>query len=481
MPPKKTGKSPVKEQKEKFEQTIRELKEQLTQLSSELDKEKESRVARDNEIRQNEHEFLQKENELEQVISQKDIELAELETACRKKDAKFDKELSAISEDTQRLKEVLAREEEANKSLNKDLQESQEQISKLEELKCKQSKTCEELENKIRQIRPRQTDKSNGDNNDDLNSSFSSSSSAKVNMTIPRIDKFEGTNWEGFISQFTSLAEYFEWSTRDQLFQLLHHVAGDARQFVFMKCDNSVRSSYKALETALKQRFGNGENRSSFLSQLEALKFGPKDSLAEFCTDIAFLVRKAWPNVDDKTRQEMEVEYFIKNLGDLGMIRTVGNQAPDNLEEARQLAETYMRLEDQMKPRRNVVRKVTFQDQEPEQYVTENRLNRFGDDLVRQIEKRLAKLADSLKPNSGPPQPRVCHHCKRQGHFVRSCPELNRQIQHPPRGRGPWQQWQNGPHHGNNDRSFPPPHSNSQATNGMRGAMAHGNAHQQGN
>ena len=37
MPPKKTGKSPVKEQKEKFEQTIRELKEQLPQLSSELD------------------------------------------------------------------------------------------------------------------------------------------------------------------------------------------------------------------------------------------------------------------------------------------------------------------------------------------------------------------------------------------------------------------------------------------------------------
>ena len=73
------------------------------------------------------------------------------------------------------------------------------------------------------------------------------------------------------------------------------------------------------------------------------MKFGPKDSLTEFCTDITFLMRKAWPDVDDKTRQEMEVEYFIKNLGDPGMIHTVGNQAPDNLEDARQLAETYMR------------------------------------------------------------------------------------------------------------------------------------------
>ena len=478
MPPKKTGKSPVKEQKEKFEQIIRELKEELRLLNSELDKEKESRVATENEARQNENEFVQKENELVQAISQKDIELAELEAVCRKKDAEFDKEISAISEDTLRLKEILAREEEANKLLNKDLEESQEQISKLKELNCKQSKTCEELENRIRQIKPRQPDMSSGGKNEDLNSSFSTSSSAKVNMPIPRIDKFEGTNWEGFISQFTSLADYFEWSEREQLFQLLHHVAGEARQFVFMKCDKSMRSSYKTLETALKQRFGNGENRSSFLSQLEALKFGPKDSLAEFCTDIAFLVRKAWPNVDDKTRQEMEVEYFIKNLGDPGMIRTVGNQAPDNLEDARQLAETYMRLEDQMKPRRNVVRKVTFQEPQPEQYVTENRLSRFGDDLVRQIEERLAKLADSLKPNLGPSQPRACHHCKRQGHFIRNCPELNRQIQHPPRGRAPWQQWQNGPHHGSNEKS---PHGNSPATSGIRGTMVQGNTQQQGN
>ena len=129
MPPKKTGKSPVKEQKEKFEQIIRELKEELKLLNSELDKEKESRVATENEARQNENEFVQKENELVQAISQKDIGLAELEAVCRKKDAEFDKEISAISEDTLRLKEILAREEQTNKSLNKDLEESQEQIS----------------------------------------------------------------------------------------------------------------------------------------------------------------------------------------------------------------------------------------------------------------------------------------------------------------------------------------------------------------
>lgn len=476
MPPKKTGKSPVKEQKDKFEQIIRELKEQITQLNSELDKEKESRVATENEFRQNENEFIQKENELIQAISQKDIELAELEAACRKRDTEFDKELSAIGEDTLRLKEILARKEEANKSLNQDFQDSQEQITKLKEMNRKQRKNCEELEKKMREIK--HSAQNSGGNDEDLNSSFSTNSLARVNMPIPRIDKFEGTNWEGFISQFTSLADYFEWGEREQLFQLLHHVAGDARQFVFMKCDKSVRSSYKTLETALKQRFGNGENRSSFLSQLEALKFGPKDSLAEFCTDVAFLVRQAWPNVDDKTRQEMEVEYFVKNLGDPGMIRTVGNQAPDNLEEARQLAETYMRLEDQMKPRRNVVRKVTFQDQQPEQYVTEDRLNRFGADLVRQMEERLTRLAESLKLNSGQPQPRACHNCKRQGHFIRNCPELNRQIQHPPRGRGPWQQWQNGPHHGNNER---PPHGNPQNTSGMQGAMNQGNTQEQGN
>ena len=49
--------------------------------------------------------------------------------------------------------------------------------------------------------------------------------------------------------------------------------------------------------------------------------------MAEFSSEVAFLVRKAWPNVDRQTRQEMEVEYFVKNLSDPVMVRTVGNQS----------------------------------------------------------------------------------------------------------------------------------------------------------
>ena len=70
--------------------------------------------------------------------------------------------------------------------------------------------------------------------------------------------------------------------------------------------------------------------------------------------------------MDGQTRQEIEVPYIVKNLSDPVMVRTVGNQSPISLEEARQLAENYLRLEEQMKLLRNPIRKVSFQEATPD-------------------------------------------------------------------------------------------------------------------
>ena len=307
----------------------------------------------------------------------------------------------------------------------------------------------DQMQEKLRMMshRQQQSRKSGyGDADDDDDSTRA----PRSGMSVPRIDKFDGNNWEGFASQFNSLADYYNWNSKERLLQLLHHVRDEARQFVYTKCDDSVRESYPKLEKALKQRFGANENKASFLYQLENIKFGPRDSLIEYCTDIAFLVRKAWPNMDEDTRADMEVEYFIKNLGDPGMVRTVGNKNPQDLDEARQFVEKYTQLEEAMKPRRGV-RQVSFgADDHATPYVSENRLKEFGANLqgniIKEIEVRFEKLNDAFKSSTSPTWSKqrppnnniVCYNCNRQGHISRQCNQPRKGQQY----GGQQQHWQ---------------------------------------
>lgn len=426
MPSKKGG-SPEKGQQAKFEQEIKNLKDDNTLLECEVER-------LTGEVQKLKEESAVKEQHQEQSGIALEEVSARLESYVR--------DNTKLCEHNNQLDEELAREKQHNEVI-------QEQLSEVRKQNRDLSMELKAAEIQLQQVK---INHQSSDKVEPVNTT-------KVRMPMPSIDKFEGKNWEGFISQFTSLANYFNWTPKDKCFQLEQHLAGEAKQFLYHKCGEEVRSSYENAERALKQRFGNSCSRDNIMTKLESLKLGQRDSIAEFCTDIAYLVRQAYPHLDDHTRAEIEVDYFIKGLVDPGMIRTVGNQAPDSLDTARRLAETYMRLEDQMRPRKSNLRQVTFKEPD-ESFVTEEKLLQFGEDLVKRFEETLAKVQDARKP--------VCFHCKRPGHFARNCKYQHGRNQQRERGpgRNAWQQWQEGPRYPDNEGSGP--YHTYQPSQGMR-------------
>ena len=246
-------------------------------------------------------------------------------------------------------------------------------------------------------------------------------------MPVPRIEKFDGhDNWESFITQFHCLADNLGWSDSERLLQLLHHVKDDARQFVFVKCNSSTRESYRKLETALQKRFGSSESRASFIQQLDNLSFTLGDSLAEYTTDIAYLVRKAWPNAKEETRSEMEVQHFLQNIDNPDLLRTVGMASPPNLQAARDIAETFIHVEELLQ--RNIglhnVRSLSMNTENKslmEPPVKESKENqlwnclRLVTTLAKKLSFRRKKKSRNSKTN------RRCYNCRCTGHYAHEC------------------------------------------------------------
>ena len=48
--------------------------------------------------------------------------------------------------------------------------------------------------------------------------------------------------------------------------------------------------TYQSLRNVLKQRFGSNDNHANFKAQLDALRLGQDDSVAEFSSEAEFLV-----------------------------------------------------------------------------------------------------------------------------------------------------------------------------------------------
>ena len=161
----------------------------------------------------------------------------------------------------------------------------------------------------------------------------------------------------------------------------------------------------------------------------------PQEDLASFGEDLKHLVNKAFPDIEESSREHMAIDRFLLQLEDPQVAFSVSQKRPSNMDEA----VTYT-LEMQAHPSLSFCGPSSAVPSAlPAAGVSRNSDPRLGD-MLQQLMQRMEKLETSLSTEQPqrrrmPQEPRgdtdrcfrqrrngPCHRCGEVGHIAPNCP-----------------------------------------------------------
>ena len=106
---------------------------------------------------------------------------------------------------------------------------------------------------------------------------------------------------------------------------------------------------------------------------------------------------KSYPTADECPRETIRVRLFLKGLSEPQMAGAVGMKDPRTLDEARAALDTYSSLKDDLGriPRVRVANKAA-----EDEFVTQQQLHSFKEEIVLEFDKKFTKLEKLLEPQS---------------------------------------------------------------------------------
>ena len=245
---------------------------------------------------------------------------------------------------------------------------------------------------------------------------------------------------EMFEQHFLEVLRACEWEGRVAVLKLRESLSGKAQE-----CGRA--NDVEGIFAALQARFGMTEKEAR--EKLRYLRRDPHTSLAEHASYVSRLTRRAYGNLPAPGLREIELESFLRSLGNLGLRRHLTAMRLEDLEEAVKYGNEYTNMP--AASNRTEVREVDVErppqqagkvSPPPKENPLDTRLGRVEGALERLV-KAMEGMSrwGSFKRNPQPmparggqrASPGVCFRCGRQGHFSTKCP----QAQAPRKGAGP--------------------------------------------
>jgi hypothetical protein len=139
--------------------------------------------------------------------------------------------------------------------------------------------------------------------------------------------------WEDYLSLFETAAVIYGWTPAVRAAMLSLSLRGDALT-VLQTVPMADRQNIGELLSRLEMRFGHRHMEQLYRSQLKSRIQKSNESLQEFESDIARLVRNAYPSVDNDVYESLAVDKFLDGLREPETQQAIKLVRPQTLSEA---------------------------------------------------------------------------------------------------------------------------------------------------
>jgi hypothetical protein len=206
--------------------------------------------------------------------------------------------------------------------------------------------------------------------------------------------------WEDYRSLLETAAVIHGWTPEVKAAMLSLSLRGDALA-ILQTIPMADRQNFDVLLRRMEMRFGHQHMDQLYRSQLKNRIQKPNESLQEFESDIAHLVRKAYPSVDDGVYETLAIERFLDGLWEPETQQAIKLARPQTLSEALTQALEFEAVQQSVKGHARV-RAAEAEDRSDESL----------EELVKKVIEKLKTGRREIR----------CWRCGERGHLRNKCP-----------------------------------------------------------
>lgn len=157
----------------------------------------------------------------------------------------------------------------------------------------------------------------------------------EISRPIIMPDSFTGEDdeeWDDWLSGFEACASVNKWNPKIKCQFLRLKLKGHARR-TFNDVDDVTKNDWAAITAVLKKRLGPSGNTVLYKSQFTSRRRQPGESTLSLGNAIRSLARKAYPKLDNNTRDEIARDQFIRILDDPKLVLHIRHNLPQTLDD----------------------------------------------------------------------------------------------------------------------------------------------------